>query len=144
MWSARRRGAGRNRPVAGAAAVALVRRRPRTRLRPGRHGAASRGDGAALREREGGAPRADNLTLRYTHDAGRRDTGWEDRLSSIVVTSRTVLIHKNGKVGLEITPRTRRGAGVRVSAAQAGRSRLGRSYRPNRPRDGPRTSRRHP
>ena len=52
--------------------------------------------------------RAANLTFRYTHDAGSRDAGWEDRLASIIVTDSTVLIHKNEKVGLEITPSSRR------------------------------------
>jgi RecG-like helicase len=33
---------------------------------------------------------------------------WEDRRASIVVTPLTILIHKNSKVGLEVTPRTRR------------------------------------
>ncbi len=44
-----------------------------------------------------------NLTFRYTDDAG-----WENRIASIVVTDRTVLIHKNDKVGIEITPNSRR------------------------------------
>jgi hypothetical protein len=51
--------------------------------------------------------------FRYTHDAGRRDAGWEDRKASILVTRQSVIIHKNEKLGLEITPRTRRYAQVR-------------------------------
>ena len=67
--------------------------------------------------------RADDLIFRYTHDAGRRDAGWEDREASIIVTKQSVIIHKNEKLGLEITARTRRflqvrrdGDRVRISA----------------------------
>ena len=72
---------------------------------------------------EGIVRRADDLTFRYTHDAGRRDAGWEDRRASIIVTKQSVIIHKNEKLGLEINPRTRRfvqvrrdGDRVRISA----------------------------
>ena len=72
---------------------------------------------------EGIVRRADDLMFRYTHDAGRRDAGWEDRKASIIVTKQSVIIHKNEKLGLEITPRTRRfvqvrrdGDRVRISA----------------------------
>ncbi|HUR94623.1 MAG TPA: hypothetical protein VMY76_08565 [Gemmatimonadales bacterium] len=73
---------------------------------------------------EGGiVRRADDLVFRYTHDAGRRDAGWEDRRASIVVTPKSVIIHKNEKLGLEINQRTRRfvqvrrdGQRVRISA----------------------------
>lgn len=57
---------------------------------------------------EGITRRADDLTFRYTHDAGGRESGWENRRASIVVTRQSLLIHKNDKIGLEITPRTRR------------------------------------
>jgi len=57
---------------------------------------------------EGVTRRADDLTFRYTHDAGTRSSGWEDRRASIVVTHQSVLIHKNDKVGLELSPRTRK------------------------------------
>jgi hypothetical protein len=74
-------------------------------------------------ESEGIVRRADDLTFRYTHDAGRRDAGWEDRRASIIVTKLSVIIHKNEKLGLELTPRTRRfvqvrrdGSRVRISA----------------------------
>ncbi len=70
---------------------------------------------------EGVHHRADNMRFRYSF--GRRGgSGWEDRLASIIVTGQTVLIHKNEKVGIEITPRTRRfyevhhdGGRVRIS-----------------------------
>jgi hypothetical protein len=80
-------------------------------------------------EAEGIVRRADNLVFRYTHDVGRRDAGWEDRRSSIVVTRQSVLIHKNDRVGIEITPRTRRfcevrrdGERVRIRAGSGGAS----------------------
>jgi len=62
---------------------------------------------------EGLVRRADDLVFRYTHDAGTRDAGWEDRKASIIVTKQSVIIHKNEKLGLEITPRTRRYVAVR-------------------------------
>lgn len=72
---------------------------------------------------EGVVRRADDLIFRYTHDAGRRDAGWEDRKASIIVTKQSVIIHKNEKLGLELTSRTRRfvqvrrdGDRVRISA----------------------------
>jgi hypothetical protein len=52
--------------------------------------------------------RADDLTFRYTRDPGGRRERREDRLASIVVTRASLLVHKNAKVGLEITPRSRR------------------------------------
>jgi hypothetical protein len=72
----------------------------------------------AERERfaaEGLRRQADDLVFRYTDHPGRRDARWEDRLASIVVTGATVLVHKNEKVGVEITPRTRRWAAVERS-----------------------------
>jgi hypothetical protein len=72
----------------------------------------------AQRERfaaEGIRHQADDLVFRYTDHPGRRDARWEDRLASIVVTGTTVLVHKNEKVGVEITPRTRRYATVERS-----------------------------
>jgi hypothetical protein len=62
---------------------------------------------------EGVVRRADDLMFRYTHDAGRRGAGWEDRKASIIVTRQSVIIHKNEKLGLELTPRTRRYVQVR-------------------------------
>jgi hypothetical protein len=85
---------------------------------------------------EGVARRAANVWFRYTHDAGTRAAGWEDRRGSIVVTQQTVLIHKNQKVGIEITPASRRaydvqrdGHRVRIGAG-AGRSREVWSFEP--------------
>lgn len=68
-------------------------------------------------QEEGIVRRADNLIFHYTHDYSSRAYGYrrgeirenrEDRLASILVTHRSVLIHKNEKVGIEITPRSRR------------------------------------
>ncbi len=52
--------------------------------------------------------RADDHVFRFTRNPGTRRELREDRLASIVVTRKSVLIHKNEKVGLEITPRSRR------------------------------------
>jgi hypothetical protein len=77
---------------------------------------------------EGILHRADNLRFRWTEGAGRRGGTWEDRLASIVVTRQSILIHKNEKVGVEVTPgRGRRcevhrdGERVRISVG-SGRS----------------------
>jgi hypothetical protein len=85
---------------------------------------------------EGIVRRGDDLDFRYTHDVGRRDTRWENRRASIVVTRQSVLIHKNAKVGLEITPGTRRyvdvardGIRVRIRAG-SGRSQEVWSFQP--------------
>lgn len=72
--------------------------------------------------------RADDLVFRYTRDPGGRSEIREDRLASVIVTRATVLVHKNEKVGVEITPRSRRdyvvernGSRVRIRAG-GGRS----------------------
>jgi hypothetical protein len=62
---------------------------------------------------EGLVRRADDLMFRYTHGSGTRTAGWEDRKASILVTKQSVIIHKKEKLGLEITPRTRRFVQVR-------------------------------
>jgi hypothetical protein len=85
---------------------------------------------------EGQLHRADNVWFRYTHDAGTRSAGWEDRRGSIIVTRQTVLIHKNEKIGIEITPASRRaydvtrdGNRVRIGAG-SGKSREVWSFAP--------------
>jgi len=85
---------------------------------------------------EGILHRADNIWFRYTHGAGTRAAGWEDRLGSIIVTRHTVLIHKNERVGIEITPASRRayeverdGERVRIGAG-SGQSREVWSFQP--------------
>ena len=58
---------------------------------------------------EGVLRRADNVVFHYTRDSGyRRGETRENRPASIIVTPRSVLIHKNAKVGIEITPASRR------------------------------------
>ena len=69
--------------------------------------------------------RADDLVFRYTRDPGGRSEIREDRLASVVVTGATVLVHKNGKVGVEITPRSRREYAVERDAGRV-RIRAGR------------------
>ena len=59
-------------------------------------------------ETEGVLHRADNITFRWTVGAGTRRGQWEDRLASIIVTHQSVYLHKNEKVGVEVTPRSRR------------------------------------
>jgi hypothetical protein len=86
--------------------------------------------------REGVVRRAADVTFRYTEAPGRRSTLWEDRRASIVVTPATILIHKNAKIGLELTLRTQRevaierdGRRVRIRAGQ-GRSEVLWSFEP--------------
>ena len=86
--------------------------------------------------REGVVRKAADLIFRYTEAPGRRSTRWEDRRASIVVTPVTILIHKNAKIGLEITQRTRRdvaverdGRRVRIRAGE-GRSEVLWSFEP--------------
>jgi hypothetical protein len=85
---------------------------------------------------EGVVRRGDDLDFRYTHEVGRRGTGWENRRASIIVTKQSLLIHKNEKVGLQISPATRRyvdvardGDRVRIRAG-SGRSEEVWSFRP--------------
>lgn len=86
---------------------------------------------------EGIVRRADDQVFRYTYySRSTRGNRWEDRDASIVVTPRTVLIHKNGKIGLELTPATRKDVDVRRNAARltisagSGQSRVSWSFRP--------------
>ncbi len=57
---------------------------------------------------EGIVRRAEDRLFRFTRNPGTRREFREDRPASVVVTRKSVLIHKNEKVGLEITPRSRR------------------------------------
>ena len=66
-------------------------------------------------EAEGITRSADDIVFRFTRDAGGRSERREDRRASIVVTRQSVLIHKNDKVGVEVTPRTRRDVSVQRS-----------------------------
>lgn len=64
---------------------------------------------------EGIVRQADDIDFRFTRDPGGRSERWENRRASIVVTKSSLLIHKNEKVGVEITPRTQRAVGVQRS-----------------------------
>ena len=64
---------------------------------------------------EGVTRRADDIHFRFTRDPGGRSERWEDRKASIIVTKSSVLVHKNQKIGLEITPRTQKAVGVERS-----------------------------
>jgi hypothetical protein len=66
--------------------------------------------------KEGVLRRADDLDFRYTSDPRGSTERWENRRASIIVTGSRVLIHKNAKVGLEITPSARRELSVERSA----------------------------
>ena len=57
-------------------------------------------------EKEGIVRRADDLTFRRTVAAGERDSGWNEKRASIVVTPESVFLHVNGKPLVEITPRS--------------------------------------
>jgi hypothetical protein len=65
---------------------------------------------------EGITRRADDLDFRYTTDPRGQNERWEVRRASIIVTKSSVFIHKNDKIGLEITPSTRRDVSVERSA----------------------------
>jgi len=64
---------------------------------------------------EGIRRKADDVMFRFTRDPGGRSERWEDRRASIIVTDSSIFIHKNEKVGLEVTPRTRREVAVQRS-----------------------------
>lgn len=67
---------------------------------------------------EGILRRADDQVFRYTKDPGGRSERREDRRASIIVTKSSLLIHKNAKVGLEITPRSQRALSVQRSGTR--------------------------
>jgi hypothetical protein len=57
-------------------------------------------------DKEGTLHRADDLTFRRTRPAGYRDSGWDEKRASIVVTRESVFIHVNSKPLVEVTPRS--------------------------------------
>jgi len=61
---------------------------------------------------EGIVRRADNVIVRHTREAGRRQNSYKDRLASVLVTHGTILIHQGERALLEVTPRTRRGISI--------------------------------
>ena len=87
-------------------------------------------------EKEGIAHRADDLTFRRTRPAGQRDSGWDEKRASIIVTRESVFLHVNGKPLVEITPRstgyydTHRDHDRISLRAGSGKSALSWSFRP--------------
>lgn len=87
-------------------------------------------------KKEGITHRADDLTFRRTRPAGQRDSGWDEKRASIIVTRESVFLHVNGKAMVEITPRSTgfyevRRDHDRISLhAGSGKSALSWSFRP--------------
>jgi hypothetical protein len=87
-------------------------------------------------DKEGIAHRADDLPFRRTRPAGQRDSGWDEKRASIIVTRESVFLHVNGKSLVEITPRSTGFYEVhrdhdRISLhAGSGKSALSWSFRP--------------
>jgi hypothetical protein len=81
--------------------------------------------------------RADDQVFRYTYySRSTRGSRWEDRDASIIVTRQTVFIHKNQKVGLDLTASSRKANEVRrdgdrvIISSGSGQSRVSWSFRP--------------
>jgi hypothetical protein len=81
--------------------------------------------------------RADDQVFRYSYySRSTRSNRWEDRDASIIVTRSSVFIHKNGKVGLDLTGATRKATDVRREADRviisdgSGQSKVSWSFRP--------------
>jgi hypothetical protein len=94
-------------------------------------------DLASRFEAESVVRRADDQVFRYTYySRSTRGDRWEERAASIIVTRSSVFIHKNGKVGLDLTPGTRRATDVRrdadrvIISAGSGKSKVSWSFRP--------------
>lgn len=80
---------------------------------------------------------ADDQTFRYTYySRATQGPRWEERDASIIVTQQSVFIHKNGKVGLDLTATTRKATEVRrdgdrvIIGAGSGQSKVSWSFRP--------------
>lgn len=93
-------------------------------------------------DKEGIVRRADDLIFRRTRPAGLRDSGWDEKRASIIVTHESVFIHVNGRALVEITPRSTGFYEVhrnrdRISLhAGSGKSALSWSFRPSDDADG--------
>jgi hypothetical protein len=87
-------------------------------------------------DKEGIARRADDLIFRRTRPVGQRDSGWDEKKASIIVTRESLFLHVNGKPLVEITPRSTGFYDVhrdhdRISLhAGSGKSALSWSFRP--------------
>jgi hypothetical protein len=87
--------------------------------------------------------RADDQVFRYSYySRSTRGSRWEDRDASIIVTRRTVFIHKNEKVGLDLTASSRKANDVRrdgdrvIISSGSGQARVSWSFRPPEDADG--------
>lgn len=94
-------------------------------------------------EAESVVRRADDQVFRYTYySRSTRGHRWEDRDASIIVTRRSVFIHKNEKVGLDLTPASRKSNDARregdrvIISSGSGQSRVSWSFRPTDDADG--------
>ncbi len=94
-------------------------------------------DLASRFEAESIVHQANDEVFRYTYySRSTRGTRWEDRDASIIVTKSSVFIHKNEKVGLDLTAATRKATDVRregdrvIISAGSGQSRVSWSFRP--------------
>lgn len=81
--------------------------------------------------------RADDQVFRYTYySRSTRGTRWEDRDASIIVTRQSIFIHKNAKVGLDLTSASRKANAVRregdrvIVSSGSGQSKVSWSFRP--------------
>jgi hypothetical protein len=88
-------------------------------------------------EAESTLRRADDQVFRYTYySRSTRGTRWEDRDASIIVTRQSVFIHKNEKVGLDLTPASRKANEVHregdrvIIGSGSGQSHVSWSFRP--------------
>lgn len=57
-------------------------------------------------DKEGTTHRMDDVTFRRTRPAGYRDSGWDEKRASIIVTRESIFIHVNSKPLVEVTPRS--------------------------------------
>jgi len=94
-------------------------------------------DLASRFEAESIVHRADDQVFRYTYySRSTRGSRWEERDASILVTTTSVFIHKNAKVGLDLTAATRKATDVRregdrvIISAGSGQSKVSWSFRP--------------
>jgi hypothetical protein len=87
--------------------------------------------------------RADDQVFRYTYySRSTRGNRWENRDASIIVTKQSVFVHKNAKVGLDLTPTSRKANEVHregdrvIISSGSGQSRVSWSFRPPDDPDG--------
>lgn len=87
-------------------------------------------------EAEGTLHRADDIVLRFTHGIGARRGGWEDVKASVVVTRRSIVIHRNAEMLLDVRSGDSREISVRRDHERlslrigGGRSAKSWSFRP--------------